>query len=456
MQTNRVVTTEARQTCRVVLVTAIAVSVLLLAAYPAQAGEKTIYDLTSSAQNPESEFIADSSGVLYSTTALGGSANLGAVFSLTPPGKGQKEWTETTLYAFQGGSDGSFPTGALTPDGSGGYFSTTVSGGGGPCDSFGDGGGCGTIFHLTPPGEGQSNWTETVLYQFQSVDGAYPFDRLVLDSSTGVLYGTTYAGGSSNGGAVFALTPPSEGQTNWTETVLYSFTGGADGGFPFGYVTADETGALYATTTSGGFTGNGTVFKLTPPSEGQTNWTESVLYSFFGWGVSDGASPSAGLIFDPSGNLYSSTAAGGFLDYGTVFELSPESPSGCPTGTYQGNGWCESQIYAFGGEKDGALASSDLIMDANGAIYGTTQVGGKSNDGTVFKLTPPGEGQTDWTEKLLATFKGTDGSYPLAGLLAQKAGKKVVLYGNTFIGGGASCDGGCGAAYEITNSGFVF
>lgn len=448
MKGSRVVTTGTRQRRQCAFIAAIAVSALLLAAHPAQAGEKVIYNLTTSAWAPEDEFVADSNGVLYGTAAGGGSASLGAVFSLTPPGKGHTTWTETDIYQFQGGSDGSFPTGALTPDGDGGYFGTTASGGGGPCNVFGNGAGCGIVFHLTPPGEGQSNWTETVLYQFQGSDGAYPFDRLTINSSTGVLYGTAYAGGSWNAGVVFALTPPSEGQTVWAESVLYSFTGGADGGFPGGYVAADSSGVLYATTTAGGFTGNGTVFKLTPPAEGQTSWTETVLYSFFGFGSSDGTAPDSGLIFDPSGNLYGSTVAGGFLDYGTIFELSP--PSGGQTS------WTENAIYAFGGEKDGALANSDLIMDASGAIYGTTAAGGKTNNGTVFKLTPPGEGQSAWTEKLLATFNGIDGGYPVSGLLAQKVGKKVVLYGNTFNGGGTSCPGDCGAAYEITGSGFTF
>jgi uncharacterized repeat protein (TIGR03803 family) len=439
MNARRTKTTERRQWR--VLIAAIVASALLLAAHPSQAKETVIYNLTTSADSPESVLVADSSGVLYGTGANGGSANDGAVFSLTPPSKGQTNWTETILYNFQGGSDGNFPTAALTPDGSGGYFSTTAYGGDGPCTNFVPG--CGTVFHLTPPGQGQTNWTETVLYRFQGTDGAHPFDRLMLDRATGVLYGTTYLGGASNAGTVFALTPPSEGQTNWTESVLYSFTGAADGGFPFGYVIADATGTLYGTTSAGGFTGNGTVFKLTPPSGGETNWTETVLYSFLDWGFGDGASPSAGLIFDASGNLYGSTVAGSLRDYGTIFELSP--PSGGETN------WTEKVIYAFGGGKDGALATSDLIMDANGAIYGTTAAGGSSNDGTAFRLKPPGEGQTAWTEKLLVSFNGADGSYQFSGLLPLKIGKQVVLFGNTFLGGSS----GLGVVYEITNSGFV-
>ncbi|MGD0824963.1 MAG: choice-of-anchor tandem repeat GloVer-containing protein [Terriglobales bacterium] len=440
MHTNRNVNMERRQGR--VLIATIVVSIVLLAAQAARAKEVVIANLTGG--NPESVLIADSNGVLYGTFAGGGfETGIGSVFSLTPPAPGQSNWTETILYHFLGGNDGNSPLAGLTSDGSGGFFGTTVYGGGGPCENPSAPPGCGTVFHLSPPGQGQTNWTETVLYRFQGPDGALPFGRITLDSATGVLYSTCYLGGASNAGTVFALTPPSQGQTDWTESVLYSFTGAADGGYPFGYLLADSTGALYATTNAGGFTGNGTVFKLTPPSQGQTNWTESVLYSFLGWAYGDGGSPSAGLIFDASGNIYGSTAAGGLRDYGTIFELSP--PSG------GGTDWTETVLYVFGGGKDGALPAADLVMDAKGAIYSTTAAGGSSNNGTVFKLTPPGSGETAWTEKRLTTFNGSDGSYSDSGLLPLKVGKAVVLFGGTLFGGGD----GVGVIYEITGSGFA-
>jgi uncharacterized repeat protein (TIGR03803 family) len=425
---------------RRVLVAAVLVSLFSLGSYPAQAREKVIYNMTSSADYPESVLVADSNGVLYGTASTGGSTNNGAIFSLTPPGKRQSKWTETILYNFQGGSDGSFPTAGLTPDGSGGYYGTTAAGGDGPCEAVGGGSaGCGTVYHLTP-GEGQA-WTETVIYAFQGGnDGERPMDRLLLDSATGVLYGTTYgslAGGQGyRAGTVFSLTPAGQ---NWTLTVLYAFTGGADGGFPFGNLIADSTGDLYGTTSAGGDGGDGTVFELTP---GQNNWTETVLYSFLGWYFSDGSNPSAGLIFDASGNLYGGTDGGGYLNYGTVFELSPSG----------GGSWTETVIYSFDGEKHGAFVDDDVIMDAKGDIYGVTAAGGKSNDGTLFKLTPPDEGQNAWKEKNLVVFDGTDGSYSGSGLLPLKVGQKTVLYGDTFTGGSSND----GVVYEITASGFSF
>jgi uncharacterized repeat protein (TIGR03803 family) len=281
-----------------------------------------------------------------------------------------------------------------------------------------------------------------VLYRFQGPDGSNPTSRLLLDSTTGVLYGTTYIGGASNAGTVFALSPPAQGQSAWTESVLYSFSGGADGGFPWACLIADAAGALYSTTSSGGFTGNGTIFKLTPPSEGQTNWSETVLYSFLGVAATDGSSPQSGLVFDASGNLYGNTTAGGAC-CGEVFEASP--PSG------GGTVWTETTLYYFAGKNDGAFAAGDIIMDSNRNIYGTTAAGGTSNNGTVFKVKPPRSGEIYWTETRLTSFNNSDGSYPTSGLLPLKVGNRVVLFGNTFEGG----KGDRGVVYEITGSGFV-
>ncbi len=440
MHTNPKTPAIARRT--LVLTAAVVVSVMLLAAHPVQAKETVLYNQQGNAGAPVCDLVAGSNGVLYGTAVSGG----GSVFALTPPAEGQTNWTETILYQFQGGTDGEYPYVGLIPDGQGGFFGTTSQGGGGPCDF--EGSGCGTVYHMAPPAEGQTNWTETVLYRFQGgSDGEIPSGRLLLNATTGVLYGVTYVGGPSNAGTVFALTPPAEGQTNWTETVLYAFTGDLDGGYPFAYLTPDASGNLYGTTEAGGFTGNGTVFELTPPAAGQTNWTETVLYSFLGWGFGDGGDPSAGLVFDASGNLYGTTDAGGgpplYLNDGTVFELSP--PSAGETN------WTETILYAFTGGKDGSLAANDILIDRNGVIYSTTLGGGKSEFGTVFKLTPPAAGETAWTEKVLYSFKKVpDGNYPDAGLTVGKVGKDVVLFGTTIHGGTAD-----GTVFEITGSGFA-
>jgi len=150
---------------------------------------------------------------------------------------------------------------------------------------------------------GATPYNETVPYSFQGgVDGADPLAGLIFDSS-GALYGTTW------GGSAFKLTPPAAGQTQWTETVLYSFKGGADGDYPAAGLIFDTYGALYGTTAAGGSANLGTVFKLTPPAAGQTQWTEAVLYSFKGGRA--GVGPQGGLIFDTHGALYGTTVRGG-------------------------------------------------------------------------------------------------------------------------------------------------
>jgi hypothetical protein len=131
-------------------------------------------------------------------------------------------------------------------------------------------------------------------------------------------------------GTVFKLTPPAAGETEWTESVLYRFAGkDGDGLEPFAGLIMDASGALYSTTFTGGVDGNGTVFELTPPAAGKTKWSESVLYSFPGvLRARHGAYPSAGLIMDASGALYGTTDYGGTSSvstsgYGTVFEVVP-------------------------------------------------------------------------------------------------------------------------------------
>ena len=216
---------------------------------------------------PLAGLIADKEGALYGTTQFGGGTginsgitcggNCGTVFKLTPPAKGQTTWKETVLYRFTGGSDGIEPLAGLIADEEGALYGTTQFGGG-----TGNGGiGFGTVFKLTPPAKGQTAWKETVLYRFTGgspggSDGDEPRAGLLADKE-GALYGTTQSGGGTincngNCGTVFKLTPPAKGQTAWKETVLYRFTGGSDGFEPLAGLIADEEGALYGTTQSGG------------------------------------------------------------------------------------------------------------------------------------------------------------------------------------------------------------
>ena len=456
-------------------VIAITLAVLsLVGGAVAASPETVIYSFTGGTDGgyPFAGLIADNQGALYGATLQGGgggngncsSVGCGIVFKLTPPAKGQSNWKETVLYTFcslSGCSDGSFPQANLIADKEGALYGTTVSGGNGcPLTTSG----CGTVFKLTPPAKGQTAWTETVLYSFGGSDGAYPHSSLIADKE-GALYGTTQGGGTGiivNEGTVFKLTPPAKGQTAWTETVLYSFcslSNCSDGAQPNGLIF-DKDGALYGSASLGGSitcgtgSGCGTVFKLIPPAKGQSNWKEAVLYSFAGG--SNGAFPLAALIFDDEGALVSTTVSGGVgcasgqvAGCGTVFKLTPPAKG-------QSN-WKETVLYTFcslPGCSDGAGPAAGLIADRRGVLFGTAQSGGigcpqNSGCGIVFKLTPPAKGQTAWKETALYRFSGTDGANPYAGLIADKQNS---LFGTTLRGGGGCTpfSYSCGTVFELT------
>jgi uncharacterized repeat protein (TIGR03803 family) len=295
---------------------------------------------------------------------------------------------------------------------------------------LGGGSGCGVVFKLVPGG------TETVLYSFTGgSDGGGPGAGLIADSS-GNLYGTTEGGGVSGCGGtcgvVFKLAPPATASGAWTETVLHAFTGSpSDGGVPyFAGLIADSSGNLYGTTYFGGTSNDGVVFKLTPPATASGAWTETVLYSFCSLSsCSDGEYPYAGLIADSSGNLYGTTFEGGASGEGTVFKLTP--------------GGTEKVLYSFKGyPSDGSFPYAGLIADSSGNLYGATYTGGNTSDGgVVFKLTPPATASGAWTETVLYYFCSlsscSDGADPYAGLIADSSGN---LYGTT-AGGGARLGG---------------
>jgi uncharacterized repeat protein (TIGR03803 family) len=266
-----------------------------------------------------------------------------------------------------------------------------------------------------------STWAtaeEKVLHNFNAdgMDGENPYAGLIFDAA-GNLYGTTSDGGTSNSGTLFELTPAAGG--TWTEKVLHSFSGGADGTHPYAGLIFDAAGNLYGTTDLGGAYGYGTVFELTPAAGG--TWTEKVLHNFNNDGT-DGIEPLAPLIIDAAGNLYGTTYQGGaYNSYGTVFELTPAA----------GGTWTEKVLHSFGSGTDGLIPYGGLIFDAAGNLYGTTAYGGTNDLGTVFELTPAAGGT--WTEKVLWSFgNSTDGAYPWAGLIFDGAGN---LYGTTSGGG---------------------
>jgi uncharacterized repeat protein (TIGR03803 family) len=328
---------------------------------------------------------------------------------------------EKVIYSFAGGGSGSTASGILTFDEAGNLYGVAVGAGTGEN---------GVVFELTRSKSGQ--WTKTNLYSFLGGnDGSRPEAGVIFDKA-GNLYGVTSGGGSVSSGTVFELIHGKNG--DWTETILYSFTGGSDGGFPDSIPTFDEAGNLYGTTESGGSPGNGTVFELMPGQSGR--WTEKVLHAFKGH--ADGAQPLAGLIFDGAGNLYGTTELGGRSGLGTVFELSPA----------KAGKWKETILHAFQGTPDGSNPIAGLVF-SGGILYGTTYSGGDSTCGvvggcgTVFQLASNG---SKWTETIIHSFQGRDGIETLATPVFDQTGS---LYGTTFEGGSGSCDV-CGTAFELT------
>ena len=268
--------------------------------------------------------IMDASGTLSGTTILGGSGlgqdGYGVAFSLTPPPSGESGWTETVLHRFKSSPDGATPAGTLLALG-GHLYGVSTTGGTGVCSDTG----CGTVFRLT---QTENGWSETIIWQFQGgADGSGPTDRLIADAK-GSLYGATTEGGlpGSNGvyetGTVFRLDPPATGKSQWTKTVLYEFQGDTDGQLPDGGLTFDTNGALYGTTQFGGPNFHGIVYKLTPNAPGQP-WTKTTLHSFPSRS-DDGSYPTGPLTLDNSGNIYGTTWQGGRSNDGTVYRITQQ------------------------------------------------------------------------------------------------------------------------------------
>jgi uncharacterized repeat protein (TIGR03803 family) len=200
------------------------------------------------------------------------------------------------------------------------------------------------------------------------------------------------------------------------ETTLYAFTGGSDGGSPSAGLIEDAKGNFYGTTFAGGAANLGTVFKISKGGK------ETVLYSFTG--SPDGEHPTSNLLLDKAGNLYGANYEGGASGFGAIFKLDSAGK--------------ESLLYSFGSGTDGEYPGSGLIEDAAGNLYGTTGYGGKSGNGTVFKVSKSGK------ETILHSFTGKDGQYPFSTLLRDSAGN---FYGTTSMGGSS----GNGTVFKMTN-----
>jgi uncharacterized repeat protein (TIGR03803 family) len=252
-------------------------------------------------EDPMATLVRDSAGNLYGTTTNGG-LNYGTVFKV------DNEGNFSLLYSFTGQSDGYYPSAPVTLDPTGNLYGTTEFGGSLTCDMML---GCGVVYEVDTQGQ------ETVLLEFSKPkSGDFPDAGLIRDAA-GNLYGTTVHGGQAgNGGTVFKLDPAGN------ETVLYSFRKETDGRLPEAPLIVDAAGNFYGTTMKGGSgkTHSGTVFKLDPQGN------ETVLYSFTGG--SDGGLPVSGLVMDSAGNLYGTTPWGGVNDCegvgcGVVFKVDP-------------------------------------------------------------------------------------------------------------------------------------
>ncbi len=347
---------------------------------------------------PDAGVILDAAGNLYGTTYGAGAVNLGTVYSVHAAG------AFTVLHSFSI-DDGHHPMGGVIRDAAGNLYGSAQKG-----DVDGSAAG-GAVYMLDTTGH------ETVLFNFQHpAQGVRPLGSLLRDAQ-GNLYGTTYGGGKGAGGVVYKLSPAGQ------QTVLYSFTGGADGGKPYAGVVRDAAGNLYGTTSGGGTGintcylsngvpggGCGVVFKLDPAGN------ETVLYTFTGG--ADGGNPYGGVVQDAAGNLYGTTANGGsfancFTGCGVIFKVDSSGH--------------ETVLYTFTGGADGAAPWAGVSRDSVGNLYGTTQYGGTSELGVVFMLDPAGN------ESVLHSFTGgADGSYPVAGVVRDSAGN---LYGTTSAGG---------------------
>jgi uncharacterized repeat protein (TIGR03803 family) len=373
--------------------------------------------------------------------------------------------TYTTLHSFTGTPDGQFPYSGVVQDSEGNFYGTTQGGG---ASNFG------TVFKVN------ANGKYKIIYNFSGTDGKYPSSALILDKE--VLYGTTYAGGASGIGTVFKITKSGR------LTTLHSFSGTPDGRFPVAGLVSDASGNLYGTTGYGGASDNGTVFVLNAKHKTEV----SILYSFSG--APDGANPFASLIVDPSGNLYGVTTSGGASGLGTVFSVTPSgqetvlhSFSGYPgdgaapyyaaltrdsSGNLYGTTWAGGSslgvMEAFGGGiafqltpsgtenilwnfcsvefcYDGSNPTGGLVQSSDGNFYGTTAMGYWY--GALFSLTSGGnEEALYWFEQ--NALGGNTGGFPAGPLVMDQSG---TLYGTTTAGGstGNKNWAGLGSVYSF-------
>jgi uncharacterized repeat protein (TIGR03803 family) len=391
--------------------------------------------------------VQGANGSLYGTTLEGGTHSFGTIFEITPSGP-----PLTTVYDFCSKTstssyceDGAFPYGGLVLATNGNFYGTTELGGTGNGSSCGDEIlGCGTVFELTPAG------VLTTVYSFCSktncTDGAEPYGSLV-QGTDGDLYGTTYQGGSSNYGTVFKVT------TAGKLTTLHNFDDTNDGANPYDTLIQAANGDFYGTTYQGGSANGGTVFQIT------SSGAFTVLHTFCQTSCADGENPYAGVIQAANGDFYGTTSSGGTNGTGTVYQLTSAgklttlySPGESPVGgVVQGTdgklyGTTYSTIFDVTtagkpttlftfDDTDGDGPEAALLQATNGTFYGTTTIGGSGDGiyGTVFSIANG-----------LGAFVTTN---PTSGAV----GKAVTILGSDLTGATSVTFDGVSASFKVVS-----
>ena len=401
------------------------------------------FGVASLTATPFGGVASDPKGNLYFTAnsncSTGG--HCATIFEVSPPAKSGGQWLSQTLVTVPG-----FTNAGLVRD-KGGNLYGTASGGTA---------GLGYVFQLVPPNIAGGSWSYNVIYNFQSGYFA-PVITLALDEA-GNLYGGYF-------GYVFQLKRPATKTGTWTESAIFVAPGDPTA------VIVDKLGNVFGATSTGGTFSNGIVFELIPPSTIGGSWTEQTLYNFPSYPAKalrqvrspqTAGPPPKGLslasenvlAIDAHGNLFGTQPFGGTAGVGYVYELTPPSTSG--------GSWSFSNVYSFTGSAtgsaDGAYPAAAVVVTSNGALFGTTYLGGNAAGtldgslGTLFKLTPPSVAGGDWTETILRRFTaGYDGANPAASLILGRAG---VLYGATNFGGnnqtwGSNYMPGSGTVFQI-------
>ena len=282
--------------------------------------------------------------------------------------------------------------------------------------------------------------TITTLHNFTNTagDGANPRTSVTIGPG-GVLYGVTLSGGTFGQGTIFSLKPPASPGGSWTETLLYEFTDGSDGGGPISRLAtgAGPGGAvvLYGTTTFSAGTPFGSVYSLTAPATTGGPWTFATLFTFAGINGAGGY-PVGGITIGPGGVLYGAAQYGGTgcpnvypnFGCGEVYSLTPPAAPG--------GAWTQTILHSFL-FTEGYGPQSPIVIGPGGVLYGTAIHGGdlsacptnKSGCGTVYSLTPPATPGGSWTLSVLYSFSnGADGIFPSAVVL----GANGIIYGSTY------------------------